>query len=60
MYKLQIYKDKKKELRWRLIARNGKIVCDSGEGYKKMTSLTRIVTKLFHDKIASGEIVVTK
>jgi uncharacterized protein YegP (UPF0339 family) len=28
------YNDKKKEWRWRAVARNGLIVADSGEGYK--------------------------
>lgn len=33
--KFEIYRDKAGEWRWRLIARNGKIVADSGEGYKR-------------------------
>lgn len=33
--KIQIYKDKKGEYRWRLKAINGKIIADSGEGYKR-------------------------
>ena len=32
--KFKIYKDAKSELRWRLVAANGKSVADSGEGYK--------------------------
>ncbi len=32
--KFELYKDKKKEWRWRLKASNGKIIADSGEGYK--------------------------
>jgi len=28
------YKDKKGEWRWRLVASNGRIIADSGEGYK--------------------------
>jgi len=31
--KFHIYKDAKKEWRWRLKAANGKIIADSGEGY---------------------------
>jgi hypothetical protein len=27
------YKDKKGEWRWRLVASNGRIIADSGEGY---------------------------
>ncbi len=33
MAKFQLYKDTKKEYRWRLKADNGKIIADSGEGY---------------------------
>ncbi len=35
MSKLEYYKDKKKEWRWRVTARNGNIIADSGEGYKR-------------------------
>ena len=31
--KFNIYKDKVGEFRWRLVATNGKIIADSGEGY---------------------------
>lgn len=30
----KVYKDTAKEWRWRIIAANGKIIGDSGEGYK--------------------------
>lgn len=33
--KFHIYRDKKREWRWRLKARNGRIIADSGEGYKR-------------------------
>jgi uncharacterized protein YegP (UPF0339 family) len=32
--KIQIYKDKASEYRWRLVAPNGRIIADGGEGYK--------------------------
>jgi uncharacterized protein YegP (UPF0339 family) len=31
--KFQIYKDKKGEFRWKLIASNGQMIANSGEGY---------------------------
>lgn len=31
--KFEIYKDKSKEFRWRLIHTNGQIIASSGEGY---------------------------
>jgi uncharacterized protein YegP (UPF0339 family) len=31
--RFDVYKDRKGEWRWRLLARNGRIVADSGEGF---------------------------
>ena len=39
--KLHIYKDATKEYRWRLIASNGRIVADSGEGFKKPAGIKK-------------------
>jgi hypothetical protein len=36
--KFQLYKDKKGEFRWKLIASNGLTIADSGEGYKTKKS----------------------
>jgi len=33
--KLEFYKDKKKQHRWRLVASNGDIIACSGEGYTR-------------------------
>lgn len=33
--RFRVYRDRKGEWRWRLIARNGRIVADSGEGYDR-------------------------
>ena len=37
--KLEIYRDAKREWRWRLRASNGRIVADGGEGYRRKASL---------------------
>ena len=37
--KLEIYRDAKREWRWRLRAANGRIIADSGEGYRRKASL---------------------
>ena len=37
--KLEIYRDAKRQWRWRLRASNGRIVADSGEGYRRKASL---------------------
>lgn len=47
---LVIYKDEQDKFRWRLTARNGNILADSGEGYDSRQALmkgVRAVTKFF-------------
>ncbi len=39
--KFEIFRDGDGEFRWRLRAKNGKIVADSGEGYKKRKDCVR-------------------
>jgi uncharacterized protein YegP (UPF0339 family) len=39
--KFHIYQDKRGEWRWRLKARNGRIVADSGEGYARQGNAVR-------------------
>lgn len=41
MTKIEYYKDKKKEWRWRVVARNGNILADSGEGYKNKSGAVK-------------------
>ena len=41
--KFHIYQDKRGEWRWRLKARNGRIVADSGEGYVRQGNAVRAV-----------------
>lgn len=48
IYKFEIYKDKNKEWRFRLIAPNGRIIADSGEGYKRKFYCRRNVTKIIN------------
>jgi len=42
----EVYLDKKKEYRWRLISSNGKIMADSGEGYKKKTACVKALDRV--------------
>ncbi len=41
-----IYRDRKKEFRWSLHARNGKKVGDSAEGYKRKSQVTKMIAKI--------------
>jgi len=57
-YKLHIYKDKKGEFRWKLVARNKRIVADSGEGYKRVSTMMKTIQHLFYDQISTGLIII--
>lgn len=43
---LQIYVDDACEYRWRIVASNGNILADSGEGYKTRTGTLKGITAL--------------
>lgn len=43
---IQIYRDAAGEYRWRLIARNGRTIADSGEGYSRLRDCHRAVRSL--------------
>ncbi len=44
-----IYRDRKREYRWRLVAKNGKIIADSAEGYKTMRSIKATLMSIIVD-----------
>ncbi len=44
--KFKIYRDKRKEFRWTLYARNGRIIADSAEGYKRKSAVEKAVAKI--------------
>lgn len=37
----QLYRDQGRQWRWRIVAGNGRIVADSGEGYRRRASALR-------------------
>jgi len=39
--RLEVYRDKKKDWRWRLLAANNKVVAISGEGYKRKGTMQK-------------------
>lgn len=55
--KFQIYCDKKGEYRWRLLSSNGKILADSGEGYKRAGAMKGSLNA-FITAIQEGRFVV--
>ena len=44
--KFEMYRDKKNEWRWTLFARNGRIIADSGESYKRRGKCRRIIERI--------------
>lgn len=42
----EVYKDKRGEWRWRIVASNKRIVADSGEGYKRKYDCVRALRRL--------------
>lgn len=47
--KFHIYQDVKGEWRWRLKARNGRVVADSGEGYARKRNARRAVYRITNE-----------
>ncbi len=46
MYTFHVYQDKKGEHRWRLKSKNGRVVADSGEGYKTRAGVERAIERM--------------
>ena len=56
--KLEIYRDGRREWRWRLRASNGRIVADSGEGYRRRASVRKAVDRV--RSILSGDVPIVE
>lgn len=57
--KFQIYQDKAGEWRWRLLASNGNIVADSGEGYTTKVACLDTIDRIKTASV-SAEVVETE
>lgn len=51
-----LYRDRKGEFRWRLLAANGRVIADSAEGYKRRRSRDKAI-KLIRLGASSATIV---
>ena len=56
--KVQIYRDANREWRWRLRAANGRIVADSGEGYRGRAAAYEATHRL--KTILAGDVPVVE
>jgi len=45
MLRFEIYKDQSSKWRWRMVAANGKIIADSGEGYASEYNAVRAAAR---------------
>jgi uncharacterized protein len=45
-YYFEVYRDTRGEFRWRLWAPNGRIMADSGEGYRTQAACRRALARL--------------
>ena len=55
--RFQVYEDAAGEWRWRLIAENGRIVADSGEGYAEWDNAVRAAESV-RDSLRSKQVPV--
>lgn len=46
---IEIYRDKSKEHRWRVRAKNGKIICAGTEGYKNKQDMMDAITAVMFE-----------
>jgi len=54
--KREIYRDGRREWRWRLRVSNGRIMADGGEGYRRRASVRKAVDRV--RAILSGDVPV--
>lgn len=53
-FEIRIYMSKRdRQFRWRAVARNGKILADSGEGYKRKADLLHALDILWPEEAGS-------
>ena len=57
--KFEMYQDKAGKWRWRLVAKNGRTVADSGEGYNSPGNARRAM-KAFRHVVISASVVELK
>ena len=51
----ELYKDQSSEFRWRLLADNGRIIADSGEGYTTKQNAEHGISLVQSSALASTE-----
>lgn len=59
LYTISFYTDKKKEVRYRIVHRNGNTILDCGEGYKKQGAAKRALNN-FLKAVTEDKVAVTE
>lgn len=44
---VEVYRDRRGDWRWRVVASNGRIVASQGEGYRKRSHCLKMASRLF-------------
>ncbi len=58
MRRVEIYRDKAGQWRWRAVARNGRILADSGEGYRRQGDCKKGWQRTV-ETLTTGKVVTT-
>lgn len=53
MYRFEVYEDAARQWRWKLVAPNNKVVCDSGESYQRRYDCKKAAQRV-QDALAAG------
>lgn len=54
-HRMHEYRDKAGGWRWRIVARNGRITADSGQGYSNRADMRRAVRRMMGGTFKTGE-----
>lgn len=55
---ITLYRDKRSDFRWKLTGRNGRLLAEGGEGYKRRIDAVKIIRKIFGDRLDTPEIAL--
>jgi len=56
-YIFEVYKDKKKQFRWRLKSQNGRIIADSAESYTRKSNCIKAMESVIKVNFENSKVV---
>lgn len=60
MWKFSIYADLQGQWRWRLLAKNGKVVADGAEGYASKSNVVKAVRRFMKQMVNADRFLVAE